>query len=122
MQFKLKILSLAVALLMTACGGGSDNPVSSAPNPNVPQPAPENPNPQPPITQEQIINTVNLEDISTEITAASFGLTDWTPRAISIDQDILYIGDSYPSQQILRYDLKNKKILPKIELNGLTRH
>ena len=117
MQFKFKILSLTVAMLMTACGGGSGG--SSSTPELTKQPTSEIPTSKDPISSEILINTVNIEDIATEIKAATFALDDWTPRAMSIANDILYIGDSYPTPQVLRYDLKTNKVLTKINLRSL---
>ena len=128
MQLNKTFLSLSILFLLTACGGGSgtsDSQQSHVPpsQPIIVPPTDEIILPKEPETtpsvQEQLINTVNIEDIATELTAAHFALESWTPRAMSIDNSILYIADSYPTPQILRYDLKNNKVLTKLTLSGL---
>lgn len=106
------MLTISMALLMAACGGGGSNDgndeqaQNSIPQTNLPLKA-----------DEKLLNTVNIEDIASEFTAATFGQESWVPRAVYVHQDILYIGDSYPVPQVLRYDLKTKKVLPKVVIS-----
>ena len=120
MKNQMAVLSLSVAMLMTGCGGGGGGSSDATPVQPPVQESPQTPPVTPPQTSEIILNTVNVEDIASELTAAAFGQTLWTPRAMVVHHDILYIGDSYPTPQILRYDLKNRKALSPVELRGLT--
>lgn len=122
MRLQRTLLSLSIVLLLTACGGGGSSEEKPNLPPSTPNPSLPNPTiptiPDAPGQQESILNTVNIEDVASELTAESFGQSSWVPRAMFVSNNILYIGDSYPTVQILRYDLINKRVLPKIILKN----
>ncbi|WP_155859853.1 NHL repeat-containing protein [Acinetobacter terrae] len=119
MQLKLAILSLSVAFLMTACGGGGDSDQQLSDTGVIhPEESVQLPIDQPVVTEENILSTVRIADVASELTAATFSLNSWSPRALVQHNDILYISDYHPTPQILRYDLKNKRALSPITLSA----
>ncbi|OTG68011.1 hypothetical protein B9T25_07285 [Acinetobacter sp. ANC 4470] len=92
---------------MSGCGGESgqanstQGATSSKPEINLPV--------KPPLQNAD--EFVRLADIASELTASSFSLEAWNPKAIQLSGDILYIADSTSPTKILRYDVKNKKNL-----------
>ena len=101
---KLRALAVVVALVMTGCGGGggesgqSANPAESTQNEG----------------QITLATGIRLADVASELNAAAFSLESWNPTAIQRSGDILYIANNQPTVEILRYDLKNKKVLSSI--------
>ena len=106
---KLRILAVAITLIMSGCGGGGggESGLSNSPQdttkPEINQPV------KPPV--QDTGESIRLADIASELTASSFSLDAWNPKAIQLSGDILYIADSTPPAKILRYDVKNKKNL-----------
>ncbi|WP_419225148.1 hypothetical protein [Acinetobacter sp. A2] len=117
-------LSLAVILSigLAGCGGGGDS-VSTEVNPANPTPAPSHPiQPTPPqdaSLAKKLINEIRLADVATEFTAQTFGFESWTPRAMVVHQDIMYIANDGGQASILRYDLKSKRALSTIHAQNI---
>lgn len=57
--------------------------------------------------------------MATEFTAQTFGLESWTPRAMVVHQDIMYIANDGGQASILRYDLKSKRALSTIHAQNI---
>ena len=112
---KMSVLSLSIVLLLAGCGGGGSNNEAhnnsgSDNNSGVDQP-------QKPDHSENLtlLKQVRLADVASEITAKTFQLESWNPRAMAIHNDVLYIADSNKQSKLLRYNLKTKQVLPAVD-------
>ena len=113
MKLKYSLLSLSIALLMTACGGGGGENDSHASKPGSgtvgSNPSTGN------NAQFTKISEFKVLDVGSELTAQDFGLSTWNPTALVRTDDVLYIANSQSESKILRYDLKQKRALSAID-------
>ena len=113
MKLKYSLLSLSIALLMTACGGGGGENDSHASKPGSgtvgSNPSTGN------NAQFTKISEFKVLDVGSELTAQDFGLSTWNPTALVRTGDVLYIANSQSESKILRYDLKQKRALSAID-------
>lgn len=129
MDIKNTALSVAIAFVLAGCGGGSgggsseQKPVQPETPPIVtPPPNPEKPvvPPTTPVEQLTLLKEIRLADSASEITAQTFNLETWNPKAIATHGDVLYIANSSSAAQVLRYDLKTKRVLPSLNPEVVT--
>lgn len=118
MLFRRAILSVSIVLLMSGCGGGGGE--SSTPQQTLPDPVTS------PGSGEQLSKIAEFKvlDVGSELTAGNFGLKTWSPTAMVVNGDVLYIANSQAESNILRYDLKQKRALSAIDpmkISGLAK-
>ncbi|WP_296280039.1 hypothetical protein [uncultured Acinetobacter sp.] len=113
-------LNIAIVLALSGCGGGSsdnssNNNHAGNGNETIPKPPVENNH-----EQSILLKQFRTNDAASELSQNTFGLNTWNPRAIARDGDVLYIANSNEKSQILRYDLKTKKVLTAIDPEKVT--
>ena len=113
-------LNIAIVLALSGCGGGSsdnssNNNHAGNGNETIPKPPVENNH-----EQSTLLKQFRTNDAASELSQNTFGLNTWNPRAIARDGDVLYIANSNEKSQILRYDLKTKKVLTAIDPEKVT--
>lgn len=125
MAIKNIALSVAIALILVGCGGGSGG--SNVQKPETPPTVTPPPNPEKPIEppttpaeQLTLLKEIRLADRAAEITAQTFNLDSWNPKAIALHGDVLYIANSNSASQVLRYDLKTKRVLASLNPEVVT--
>lgn len=109
------MLTISMALLMAACGGGSGESSSNS--------TPETGGSKPSTgSNSQFTKMAEFKvlDQGSELTAKDFGLSAWNPTAMVRSGDVLYIADSQLESKILRYDLKQKRALTAIDPSTIT--
>lgn len=119
MKNYISVLAFSIAALIAGCGGGGSSHSSpQPPNDNSTTPVqPERPIDSKPHENEEqntLLKSLRLADVANNLQAKDFNLSTWNPKAIAVDKDILYIANSSDNSIILRYDLKNNKVLNEI--------
>ncbi len=123
---KQSVLSLALIVsmgLLQGCGGGgggseSVSRTSTSSEASAVSATPENVQNEP--INKTLINEISLFNSGSTLTASDFGLESWNAKSIASANHILYIANDRSNASILRYDLKNKKVLPPIQAENIT--
>lgn len=121
MKNQLLTIGLGIAFALSGCGGGSGGESENTPSeagqvtsPVLTPSSMDEENSSNPTEQLSLLKQFRLADGASEFGAVTFALSDWNPRAIAVHGDILYIANSNAAAQILRYDLKTKRVLSSI--------
>ena len=115
MNKRFSAITVAILFALSGCGGGSGDSSTSNDQQNNNNGSGGNTQ-VPPVSNDQstLLKQFRIADVATALTAATFQMQTWNPTAITRHGDVLYIAHSAEKSQILRYDLKNKKVLPTL--------